>query len=123
MQATTFPVTALTSPAPHSVVPQLQRSEIFREYQQAFETTTGLPLALRPTGTFQSPLHASKRANAFCALLAGSNATCAACLRLQQRVEVVAADPALHLREHSPDLVPLAIGEADHAVGESGSVL
>ncbi len=69
------------------VVSQLQRSAVFRDYQKAFETTTGLPLALRTTGSFQFPLHGSRRANPFCALLSGNNRTCAACLRLQQRVE------------------------------------
>ena len=34
-----------------AVVAQLQRSEVYRDYQGAFETTTGLPLGLRPAGT------------------------------------------------------------------------
>jgi AraC-like DNA-binding protein/ligand-binding sensor protein len=65
----------------------LRQSEIFRSYQQAYETATGLPVALRTAGSFQSPLHGSKQANAFCALMARNNKTCAACLQLQQRVE------------------------------------
>ena len=65
----------------------LRQSEIFRSYQQAYETATGLPVALRTAGSFQSPLHGSKQANAFCALMAKNNKTCAACLQLQQRVE------------------------------------
>ena len=69
------------------VVTQLQRSAVFRDYQNAFETTTGLPLALRTIGSFQFPLHGSRRTNPFCTLLSGNNQTCAACLQLQQRVE------------------------------------
>jgi AraC-like DNA-binding protein/ligand-binding sensor protein len=65
----------------------LRQSEIFRSYQQAYETATGLPVALRTAGSFQSPLHGSKQANAFCSLMAKNNKTCAACLQLQQRVE------------------------------------
>ncbi|HWA88331.1 MAG TPA: PocR ligand-binding domain-containing protein [Opitutus sp.] len=75
-----------------SVVEQLSRSDIFRDYLNAFETTTGLPLALRPTGSFQSPLHRSKQVNPFCALMATNNASCASCLRMQQRIETEAAD-------------------------------
>jgi len=82
------------NPAERSAIPHLQRSEIFREYQKAFEATTGLPLVLRQRGSFQSPLYGSKHANAFCALLASSNKSCAACLQLQQRVETEAAAEA-----------------------------
>jgi len=79
------------APAPadsaRNVMAHLRQSEIFRSYQQAYETATGLPVALRTAGSFQSPLHGSKQANAFCALMAKNNKTCAACLQLQQRVE------------------------------------
>jgi len=93
METATFPLPTATSCAPdpqRNVVQHLQRSEIFREYVKAFETTTGLPLALRPAGTFQSPLHESKQVNPFCALMAANNQTCAACLRLQHRIETEA---------------------------------
>jgi AraC-like DNA-binding protein/ligand-binding sensor protein len=70
-----------------NVMGQLRQSEIYRSYQQAYETTTGLPLALRAVGSFQSPLHESKQVNSFCALMAKNNKTCAACLQLQQRME------------------------------------
>ncbi len=76
--------------ASQGVVAQLQRSAIYREYQSAFEATTGLPMALRRAGSFQSPLHGSRRANPFCALMAGANKSCAACLQLQQRAETEA---------------------------------
>lgn len=72
------------------VVPQLQRSRIFQDYRKAFESTTGLPLALRPVGSFQSPLQSSKYVNPFCALMAATNKSCAACLQLQQKVETEA---------------------------------
>lgn len=77
-----------------NVVSHLQRSEIFREYRKAFESTTGLPLTLRAVGSFQSPLHGSKNGNAFCKLMAATNKTCAACLQLQQRVETEATSEA-----------------------------
>jgi len=86
----TIPVHAADASAPdngRSVMSHLRSSDIFRDYQQAYETATGLPLALRTAGSFQSPLHGSKRVNAFCTLMAKNNKTCAACLELQQRVE------------------------------------
>jgi len=67
------------------MVEHLRASEIYRYYHKAFEATTGLPLSLRKTGAFQPPLHDSKLINSLCAILAGQNQTCAACLQLQQR--------------------------------------
>lgn len=93
MQTTTScsaPTTEARSEANRHVVPQLQRSRIFQDYRKAFESTTGLPLALRPLGSFQSPLQGSKYANPFCTLMAATNKSCAACLQLQQRVETEA---------------------------------
>lgn len=89
LTTTSFPAAsaALLNETDRNVVPRLQRSQIFRDYQQAFESTTGLPLALRQAGSFQSPLHGSKRANTFCTLMAQTNKSCGACLQLQQRVE------------------------------------
>jgi AraC-like DNA-binding protein len=78
---------APTRDSGRNVINHLGQSAIFRDYRQAFETATGLPLALRATGSFQSPLHESRQVNPFCALLATSNKACASCLQLQQRME------------------------------------
>ncbi|HEX3984949.1 MAG TPA: hypothetical protein VHX12_14750, partial [Acidisoma sp.] len=48
------------------MIAHLQESEIYRTYASAFESATGLPLALRPVGTLQFPLRASKNCNPFC---------------------------------------------------------
>lgn len=69
------------------LVTHLRNSKVFRDYQSAYETTTSLPLALRPAGSFQLSLQDSKRLNPFCALMAAGNKTCAACLQMQQRAE------------------------------------
>jgi len=68
------------------IVAHLQKSAIYRAYADAFQTMTGLPLALRAVGTFCSPLRDAKNANRLCELLSSSNQSCAACLRLQQEV-------------------------------------
>jgi AraC-like DNA-binding protein len=74
-----------------AVISRLQQSKLFREYQRAFEATTGLPLVLRAAGSFQTPLYGSKRINPFCALMTQKNKTCSACLQLQQHAEEAAA--------------------------------
>src|SRR3954466_7692072 len=72
----------------------LQSSEIFRDYQRAFQAITGLPLALRAAGSFRPPMQGTKLGNPLCALLAGRNKTCAACLDMQQRLECTAGEKA-----------------------------
>lgn len=109
-----------------SVVAHLQRSEVFRDYQSAFETTTGLPLALRASGSFQFPLHGSKRANPFCTLMAGRNKTCAACLQLQQQVEESASTEAKTMKCFAglnEAAVPVRVGEQVLGHLQTGQVL
>lgn len=108
------------------VVSQLQRSPIYRDYHQAFEAATGLPLALRAAGSFQTPLHGSKQLNPFCALMAGTNKTCAACLLLQQRVEQDATVEAKTLQCFaglSESAVPVRAGENVLGYLQTGQVL
>jgi AraC-like DNA-binding protein/ligand-binding sensor protein len=108
------------------VVSHLQRSEVFRQYQDAFESTTGLPLVLRRAGSFQSPLHGSKRVNSFCALMGKSNATCAACLQLQQRAEDAATTGAQTLECFaglSESVVPVRVGENTLGYLQTGQVM
>jgi AraC-like DNA-binding protein len=129
VQPITFPPT--NEPVPNcdpdrSVVAHLKRSAIFRDYLQAFETTTGLPLALRPSGSFQSPLHESKQVNPFCALMAANNQSCAACLRLQQRMETEAISETKTFECFSgmaESAAPIRIGEKILGHLQTGQVL
>ncbi len=75
-----------------SMVSRLQESEIYRSYRKAFESATGLPLAIRATGSFQPPLRESRHANPFCNLMAKQNKSCSACLQLQEAIETEAQD-------------------------------
>jgi AraC-like DNA-binding protein/ligand-binding sensor protein len=122
------PAAVPASAAEHNrtVVAHLQRSEMFQEYRNAFETTTGLPLALRAAGSFNFPLHGSKRANPFCALMAGSNKTCAACLQLQQQVEQSASTEAKSMKCFAglnEAAVPVRVGENVLGHLQTGQVL
>ena len=68
------------------LVEVLGGSAIFREYQKAFEESTGLPLTLRAVEGWQLAHHGSRHQNGFCALMSKESHSCAACLRVQQRV-------------------------------------
>jgi len=123
----TTPVPAATTGEPgHNAIEHLQRSEIYRDYQKAFETTTGLPLAMRAVGSFQSPMHGSKQANPFCVLMATSNETCSACLRLQQRVEEEAVFGAKTIKCStglSESAIPIRVGANVLGYLQTGQVL
>jgi AraC-like DNA-binding protein/ligand-binding sensor protein len=126
--------TATTQPTPvdnlrreaAEFVALLQSSDIFRDYQRAFQTITGLPLALRAAGSFQPPMQGTKLGNSLCAMLAGRNKTCAACLDLQQRLEQTACDQAgtaqcfAGLNESA---VPIRLGDKIIAYLQTGQVL
>ncbi len=107
------------------VVSHLRQSDLFREYQQAFETTTGLPLVLREPGSFRTPLEGSKRMNPFCALMTKTNTTCAECLQLQQRLEEGAALGPKTLQCYaglSETVVPVRVGDTVLGYLQTGQV-
>ena len=79
--------TRQTAQRSRAIVSQLRQSQVYRDYEQAFGDTTGLPLNLRPLEAFDLPHHGSPQENPFCALMATSNQTCSACLQLQSQVE------------------------------------
>ena len=108
------------------VVARLQESEIFRDYQEAFQTATGLPLVLRAAGSFQPPMHGSRQVNSFCALMSGASKTCAACLQVQQLVEQDAGSTGktvLCFAGFSESVVPVRVGEKVIAYLQTGQVL
>lgn len=68
------------------LVEKLNASQIFEDYEDAFSTATGLPVAFRPVETWQLAQHRSRHQNPFCILVAESSRTCAACLDVQQKL-------------------------------------
>jgi len=126
--AALLPSPAIDNSVQHvrDTVAHLQKSEIFREYQQAFQSITGLPLTVRAAGSFQPPLHGSKQINPFCALMAATNRSCAACLQLQQRIEDEAGDEPKTLECFaglSESAVPIRLGERVLAYLQTGQVM
>jgi len=73
------------------IVRQLSKSQIYVDYEKAFNQATSLPLAFRPHEIWQQALHGKKHENPFCALMAKSSRSCAACLQVQQ--ELVEGEP------------------------------
>jgi len=109
-----------------SVVAQLKRSRIYRDYEQAFRDTTGLPLSLRAVESFDLPHHGDPNQSPFCALMAQSNHSCAACLQLQRKVEEEASLEPKTLKCFAglcDSAVPVRVGENIVAFLQTGQIL
>ena len=109
-----------------AVVAQLKRSQVFRDYEQAFRETTGLPINLRPVEAFDLPHHGDPKENPFCALMATSNHSCAACLQLQKKVEVEARLEPKTLKCFAglcDSAVPVRVGDDLIAFLQTGQIL
>lgn len=68
------------------MIEQLAGSDLFQEYERAYSTATGLPLAFRPLETFDLPFQGKRQENAFCAIMARKNRSCSGCLQLQDKL-------------------------------------
>ena len=117
-------------PAAHNrdddVVARLQQSELFRDYREAFQIATGLPLILRGTGACQATMAGAKNVSAFCALMAARNRTCAACMQMHTRIETESAGETRTLECFAglnDSLVPIRLGEKTIAYLQTGQVL
>jgi AraC-like DNA-binding protein len=120
---TTGPFDARQSRA---LVAQLKRSQVYRDYEHAFRETTGLPLSLRPIEAFDLAHQKDPRESPFCALIAQSNRSCAACLQFQRRVEDEASfEPKTStcFAGLCDSAVPVRVGENLIAFLQTGQVL
>jgi AraC-like DNA-binding protein/ligand-binding sensor protein len=115
----------VTAQQSRTLVALLKRSEIYREYEKAFRETTGLPITLRPIEGFDLPHHGDPKESPFCALMADSNHTCAACLQAQKRVEVEAREQPRTLRCFAglnDSAVPVRVGNNLVAFLQTGQI-
>ena len=109
-----------------TIVDHLRASQIWRDYDKAFAEATGLPLGLRPVETFRFPLTGHRNENPFCALVARTNKSCAACLQMQQQIAESAHVEAqtLHCFAGMCDTaIPVRVGENLIAFLQTGQVL
>lgn len=119
------------APSPSSshrreLVEQLRKSDIYRDYERAFNDTTGLPLALRPMESLQLVMQAKRNENMFCALMTQSNKGCAACLEMQHQIEEAARLEPKTLRCFAglcDSAVPVRVGENLVAFLQTGQIL
>jgi AraC-like DNA-binding protein len=98
-----------TTNSSNRLVKRLAESAFYREFQEAFEISTRLPLTLRPVESWQLAHAESRNLNGFCALLSRSNRSCAACLQVQHRVCEDVKD--------TPRTINCAFGLSETAVG------
>ena len=70
----------------------LAASKVFREYEEAFTNTTGMPLALRPVESWQLPLRGKRNEGPYCAFMSETSRACAACLQVQEKLSEGAAN-------------------------------
>lgn len=102
----------------------LSEAQIYHDYREAFRKATGLPLTLSPPGKtqrFGSELNQSP----FCALMAQTNKSCAACYALQRDLEREAqlAPRTLHcFAGLCETAVPVRVGENLVAFLSTGQV-
>ena len=107
------------------IVRKLSESPLYRDYERAFRAATGLPLALRPPETWQCALSGRRQANPFCALMAKSSRSCAACLQVQQRISEGVAGRAVTATCFAglcDTAVPLRIGAKTIGFLQTGQV-
>lgn len=74
-----------------SLFKRLSQTELYAEYEKAFGVSTELPLSLRPVEFWGLPHRTRPYENSFCALLAQTNRTCAACLQVQGKLAQAAS--------------------------------
>jgi AraC-like DNA-binding protein/ligand-binding sensor protein len=107
------------------LVDKLSRSQIFQDYEQAFSSTTGLPLALRPAEVWQPVQQGKAQENHFCALMVGGSRSCAACLEVQRRISdpsVAGPQTATCFAGFTDATVPVRIGNALVGFLQTGQV-
>jgi AraC-like DNA-binding protein/ligand-binding sensor protein len=90
------------------LIEALSRSSIYQDYERAFSETTGLAVSLRTVESWQLPHRGKRHENPFCAMMADKSHSCAACLRLQQRLSEGA--------QNEPRTLACELGLCDTAV-------
>ncbi len=107
------------------LIRRIRSSDTFVEYESAFEDATGLPFTIRPLESWSLPHRARRNENPFCAMLAQTNRTCAACLELQQKaVDATTDQPATVtcFAGFCDTAVPIKLGERKVGFLQTGQI-
>lgn len=117
-----------TTPDPRAadLVESLRRSDVYRDFQQAFVETTHLPLGLRAADTSIIGPREAAWVNPLCLLLASVDKACAACMAWRERVALETQPQARTARCRAglcQTAVPVRLGDSVIAFLETGQVL
>jgi AraC-like DNA-binding protein/ligand-binding sensor protein len=96
------------------IIQRLGRSTLFIEFKNAFETSMGLPLALRPFEFWQLAHRSQPYENPFCAMVTETNRGRSACLEAEQHAVSAAQDRSATIRcfaDLCHTAVPIKLGE------------
>jgi AraC-like DNA-binding protein/ligand-binding sensor protein len=107
------------------LVKRISKSDIYKVYERAFSDATQLSMSLRPTETWRLALEGKRYQNPFCALLAKSNRTCAACLQVQKEMQDMpgsGAKTATCFAGLCDTAVPVRVGEKVIGYLQTGQV-
>ncbi len=91
-----------------NVIDTLAQSKLYHDYEKAFTDATGLPITLRGLDAWKHPHHGQRNENRFCAIMAQKSRSCAACLKVQQKLAEIAGT--------EPGTVTCSVGMCDSAV-------
>src|SRR6266446_702288 len=117
---------ATTRSSDHEVMLHLSRSQIFKDYEQAFSEAVGLPLNIRGHDSWSPAHHGKTDHDSFAAILARFNQARAACLRAQTDASQESASTTRTVTWFaglSESAVPVYVG--NHILGflETGEVM
>lgn len=120
----------MSAPSTTPIYEALSESAMFRDYQDAFEKSTGLSLNLHEPGGDQrcgaKAQSSSGAGSPFCALMARTNRACEACLALQRDLEAKAQLQPKTLKCFAglcETAVPVRVGEELIAFLKTGRIL
>jgi AraC-like DNA-binding protein/ligand-binding sensor protein len=109
-----------------NLIESMSKEPMFDEFRRAFSRVTGMPLALRPLDSHAPPHRGQCHENGFCALMAGTDATCGNCLRTQQRLHEESRDGVAMVRCQyglREAAVPVRLGQDAIGVLQTGQAL
>ncbi len=98
----------------HHLIDALASSQLYQDYERAFNEATGLPVSLRPVESWQLPHHGRRNESSFCALMAQKSRSCAACLQVQAKLSQTATHEAQTVKCPAglcDTAVPVRLGE------------
>jgi AraC-like DNA-binding protein len=109
-----------------NLIEALANSQMYHDYERAYNEATGLPVTLRSAANWQLPFHGKRKENPFCAVIASKSRTCAGCLQMQERLcQKAAQEPATMACRYGlyEAAVPVRLGNETVGYLQTGQVM